>query len=392
MIELKGKENKDCKIFTDEIEEAAYKTIYRLLDSIAFKDKKIRIMPDVHEGKDIVIGFTSELGNCVNPNHVGVDIGCGVSTVKLESLNNLSLEEINNKILDTIPMGFNYNINPLYKELNYFEIQREISYFICNWNKKFNDNKKSIFINEIYITNLIKKVNISPNTFYNSIGTLGGGNHFIELGIDKNNKYWLTVHTGSRNFGLKVCEYHVNQIKLQKEISSEYLYGDKMFDYCIDMIIAQYYAKLNRDSILSKIMFDLKFTPIQQITSIHNYIDFEHFYIRKGAISALEGQLCIIPFNMRDGLLICEGKGNEDWNYSAPHGAGRILSRSQAKKNINMDDYTESMKDIFSTCVCKETLDESPMAYKDCNLIETLIEPTVEIINKVKPILNIKAK
>ena len=158
------------------------------------------------------------------------------------------------------------------------------------------------------------------------------------------------------------------------------------------MVIAQYYAKLNRDSILSKIMFDLKFTPIQQITSIHNYIDFEHFYIRKGAISALEGQLCIIPFNMRDGLLICEGKGNEDWNYSAPHGAGRILSRSQAKKNINMDDYTESMKDIFSTCVCKETLDESPMAYKDCNLIETLIEPTVEIINKVKPILNIKAK
>lgn len=392
MLELKGKENKDCKIFIDNVEETAIKTIYNLLDSPAFKDKRIRIMPDVHEGNDIVIGFTAELGDCINPNHVGVDIGCGVSTVKLESLNSLSLEEINSKILNLIPMGFNYNTNPLYKELNYSEIQREITEFIYHWNQKFNDNKKSMLIDEKYITNLIKKVDISPSTFYNSIGTLGGGNHFIELGIDEEKNYWLTVHTGSRNFGLKVCEYHVNQAKLQTETSSEYLYGDKMFNYCIDMVIAQYYAKLNRDSILSKIIFELKFTPIQQITSIHNYIDFFYFYIRKGAISALKNQYCVIPFNMRDGLLICKGKGNEDWNCSAPHGAGRILSRSQAKKNISMEDYNESMKDVYSTCVCKETLDESPMAYKDCKLIEKLIEPTVEIINKIKPILNIKAK
>ena len=391
-MELKGKENKDCKIFIEEIEPAAIKTIYNLLDSPAFKDKSIRIMPDVHEGKGIVIGFTSELGDCVNPNHVGVDIGCGLLTEKIEGLNGLSLEEINEEILRVIPMGFNYNQNPIYKELDYSMIESHVAIFIRNWNKRYNDNKERIVINEKYITNLIKKVDISSNTFYNSIGTLGGGNHFIELGLDEEGYYWLTIHTGSRNFGLKVCEYHCNQAKKQIGMPNKYLYGDYMFEYCVDMVIAQYYAKLNRETILLQILRNLRFTPIQQINSIHNYIDFDHFFIRKGAISALKGELCVIPFNMRDGLLICEGKGNADWNYSAPHGAGRISSRSQAKKNISMEDYNESMKDVYSTCICKETLDESPMAYKDSKLIEVLIEPTVGVLHKVKPVINIKAK
>ena len=220
---------------------------------------------------------------------------------------------------------------------------------------------------------------------YRSLGTLGGGNHFIEMGASKNNDYYLTIHSGSRNFGTRICNYHVDKNKSKIEVSAGffenfeniendsekyYLENEDMFDYCIDMVVAQYYAKINRDTILKIISNKLNITIENTFQSVHNFIDFEDFIIRKGAIRSYKNEKMIIPFNMRDGILICEGKSNEDWNCSAPHGAGRILSRTQAKSEININDFIDSMKGIYSSSICEHTLDEAPQAYKDSKTIE----------------------
>ena len=252
-------------------------------------------------------------------------------------------------------------------------------------------------------------------------------NHYIELGESEDGKVYLSIHSGSRNFGLKVCKYHNSIASKQtnenlaefnkareyiiatsdkKDINSKlkelkssmdmgmdkvYLRGEAMFNYCIDMIIAQYYAELNRRTMLASILKVCNLQSYESFDTIHNYVDFDHFIIRKGAISAQEGEKCAIPLNMRDGVLLCIGKGNDDWNCSAPHGAGRILSRSEAKRTLDIADFDKSMEGIVSTSVNQFTLDESPMAYKDANMIMSAITPTVEIIEIVKPILNIKS-
>ncbi|QTM09146.1 RNA-splicing ligase RtcB [Brachyspira hyodysenteriae] len=389
MIELKGKYNKDCKIFTDNIDEESYSVLYKILNEKASEDVRIRIMPDTHLGKGIVVGFTMPLTDRVNPFHIGVDIGCGMLTSKLsDEIKYIPLEKIDKTIKQNIPMGqstHKKNFNTLF---NFKELNELIRNFILNYNKNFNTKFEVFEIDNEYIEKLCQRVEIDLEKFHNSIGTLGGGNHFIEIGKSSNNDYYITIHSGSRNFCNQVCRYHA---KIAKNSEDCYLHDKEMFDYLIDMVIAQYYAKINRDTIL-KIIKDLLNIEIENsFSSVHNFIDFEDFIIRKGAIRSYENEKMIIPFNMRDGILICEGKSNEDWNCSAPHGAGRVLSRAQAKNQLNMSEFIDSMKGIYSSSICKNTLDESPMAYKNPNEIEKLIEPTVNIIDKIKPVLNIKS-
>ena len=389
MIDLKGKYNKDCKIFTDNIDEESYSVLYKILNEKASEDVKIRIMPDTHLGKGIVVGFTMPLTDRVNPFHIGVDIGCGMLTSKLsDEIKDIPLEKIDKTIKQNIPMGQSTHKKSFNTLFNFKELNELIRNFIINYNKKFNTKFEVFEIDNVYIENLCKRVEIDLEKFHNSVGTLGGGNHFIEIGKSSNNDYYITIHSGSRNFGNQVCRYHA---KIAKNSEDCYLQDKEMFDYLIDMVIAQYYAKINRETIL-KIIKDLLNIEIEDtFSSVHNFIDFEDFIIRKGAIRSYEGEKMIIPFNMRDGILICEGKSNEDWNFSAPHGAGRVLSRMQAKKQIDMKDFIDSMKGIYSSSVCKNTLDESPMAYKNTKDIEKLIEPTVKVVDRLKPILNIKA-
>lgn len=427
MIELKGKYNRDCKIFVDDLESEAYSIIYSILNERASENVPIRIMPDTHVGKDIVIGFTMPLTKSVNPNHIGVDIGCGMLSCKItKGFDTLNLKEVDEKIRKNIPMGFNVH-NKNKTVLDYAALNTSIDMFIKKYNKKFATDFKSLSVDEDYINKLCKKIEINIRTFENSIGTLGGGNHFIEIGKDSNSDIWITIHSGSRNFGNMVCKYYANKAKtadsksnnyakeleeikisvsnkneLPKVIeelknkhdlglNKKYISGKLMFDYCFDMVIAQFYADYNRLTMLSIIKDVLKIKTKETIMSIHNYIDFDDFFIRKGAIRSYKGEKMIIPFNMRDGILICEGKSNEDWNFSAPHGAGRVLSRSKAYESLDLEDFKNSMEGIYSTSVCRSTLDEAPAAYKDALFIENAIKPTVDIIDRIKPILNIKA-
>lgn len=362
MLEIKGEYGKDCKIFIDEVEPSAMSTIYNILNHPVSEGKKVRIMPDVHDGVDIVIGFTMPLGDMVNPNHIGVDIGCGVLTAELPELK-YSLQEIDERIRKAIPMGFSHR-----------------------------EKSKIIFDLPNGLEDTCKKLDLDYGGVLKQIGTLGGGNHYIEIG-ESNGKYFISIHTGSRNFGLQVCKYHAKQAQNHQKGYS-YLKGVEMVEYFADMKIAQQFARINRQTILNDILECLNIkidVKKASFDTIHNYIDFGRGIIRKGAISAEKGEVLAIPMNMRDGVLICVGKGNEDWNFSAPHGAGRILSRGAAKRTVKLDDFTETMNGIYSSSINKDTLDESPFVYKDMNTIIDCIKDTVEIIDVVKPILNIKA-
>ena len=429
MIELIGKYNKDCKIFIDEIEKSALALIQNILDNKVSNNVPVRIMPDTHAGVGIVIGFTMPITNTINPEYIGVDIGCGVLCAKVDNLK-YSLSHIDKVIRDVIPCGENIhdkNVPYYIKKSLIDSINRNIDLFIKKYNNRYNCNYKIKEINEEYIESLCNKIGIKIDVFWNSLGSLGGGNHFIEIDESKDGHY-IMIHTGSRNFGFKICKYHTNIAKKQNPLDNDsyvqeldyirnntadktliplkikelkekfsqnidkcFLSGDNLFNYLIDMVIAQTYAYWNRQYILSIISNSLNFKIINQIESIHNYIDFNDWIVRKGAISAQKDKMCIIPLNMRDGVILCKGKGNPDWNYSAPHGAGRLMSRSEAKKKLSVDEFTESMNGIYSTSICYDTIDESPMAYKDASTILNLIQPTVEIIDILKPILNIKS-
>lgn len=397
--------SKNLKIFTNNIEEEAIKQIDELLDQEPFRDCKVRIMPDVHAGKGCVIGFTADLGDKVIPNIVGVDIGCGMLCVELGKVD-LDLVKIDESINRYIPAGRNI------KALN-----------ITNFDK----------INELHCLRELKET----KKFNRAIGTLGGGNHFIEIDRDdKGNKY-LVIHTGSRNLGKQVADYYQNlaiqlcsgkeemfnkkeqiikEYKKQgrkseiqnalKELEKEYknnkpnlpnelcyLEGKYREMYLHDMKICQEYASLNRKMIAQAIL--LKYFDkydFEDFETIHNYISFEDNIVRKGAISAKEGEKVLIPINMRDGSIIAIGKGNDDWNCSAPHGAGRIMSRNKAKETFKLDEFKESMKDIYSTSITEETIDEAPFVYKPMQEIIDNIKDTVDIVKIIKPIYNFKAK
>jgi tRNA-splicing ligase RtcB (3'-phosphate/5'-hydroxy nucleic acid ligase) len=429
MIELKGKYT-DAKIFIDSVEEGVYAQIYDVINSQTSKDLRVRIMPDVHVGSSICIGFSMEMGEYLNPNHVGCDVGCGLLGAKFDRNNRLDLEKTESKIREVMPTGFNIHKSPIINKIDFSEIQKTADLFVDKYNEKFNKEYSSPIFDEKWLKNMLKRIKMDESKFWNSLGTMGGNNHFCELGRDENSDYWITVHTGSRNLGVKVFDYWNNVAKgnikvLPKEynnelryiidntipksdipkkmkelkekysvgIHKEYLSGDNMFGYLMDMIFTQRYAVLNRELILESIRKILKIKKYDQIISTtHNYVDMRDMIIRKGAVSSYKDELFLLPFNMRDGILILNGKSNTDWNYSSPHGAGRLFSRSKAKEMVDYDEYKKSMKGIVTTSVNKSTIDESPQSYKNSKLIETLIGDTADVVNRIKPILNIKDK
>ena len=410
MFELSGKYN-TCKIFTDNCDNETISQLTDLLNQESVKGSKIRIMPDTHAGKGCVIGTTMTLQDKVIPNLVGVDIGCGMLAIKLKE-KEIDLKLLDEVINEYIPAGFEIHESPV--------------------SRSFADK-------------IIAPVDVDKA--FKSLSSLGGGNHFLEIDRDSRGNLWLVVHTGSRHLGIEVCEYYQNRAyeKLQesakggslkqlinstiselktahreKEISKQiekikadyerenntkvprelaYLTGQDFDDYIHDMQLTQQHAAINRKCIADTIITKMDLHSVSKdccydedyFDTIHNYIDCDNMILRKGSVSTELGERLIIPMNMRDGSLICIGKGNPDWNYSAPHGAGRIMSRSQAKDRVNLDDFEESMKGIYSTSVCESTIDESPFVYKPMQEIIDNIKDTVEIIDIIKPIYNFKA-
>lgn len=388
MFTIKAKYNTALVMLDDEtmLDGETTSQIYSFLNHPAFAGTHIAIMPDCHSGKGAVVGFTMKLNNYLIPNVVGVDVGCGVLAIELDGVNKIDYEAFD-KAVNRIPSGFS-----------------KYPFDTNGSNKPYGRN-----LNVCDTINGLETVANAVGTKYSDVvcalGTLGGGNHFIEVDYDElNDKYWLVIHTGSRNFGLKFANFMQNEAKkLMKKMFTgdayrglEFLTSGNGYDsYITGMEIAQKYASMNRFTIAKTLVedyFKLKMKKLRVIESIHNYIDTEKGFVRKGAISAQENEDVIIPLNMRDGTIIGAGKGNKAWNYSAPHGAGRILSRKKAKESLSMDEYKTSMNGIYSSCVVNSTIDEAPMAYKDKDLIINAIKDTVEIKNIIKPVYNFKAK
>lgn len=357
----------DVKIFAKLIEEQAERQVYLLAEQKTFSDQKIRIMPDVHAGKSSVIGFTSTMGDYIIPNVVGVDIGCGMRTIELGQ-REIDLQKLDDMIKKYIPSSTN-----IHKQV--------VSPF-----ERLNDIK------------CLDKLKNSER-FEKSVGTLGGGNHFIEIDVDDENNKYLIIHSGSRNLGNQVAEYYqkmANKLMNPEENVPRdlaYLSGENKADYLHDMEISSEYAVANRQA-MAEIIFDkMGIEPnLPSFETIHNYIDLKSNIIRKGAINADAGKKVLIPLNMRDGCIIAVGKGNADWNNSAPHGAGRVMSRTKAKAELSMDEYRKSMEGVFTTSVNLGTLDEMPDAYKDASDIIDVMGDTVDIVARIKPIYNFKAK
>ena len=395
MLELKGKYCKDCKIFTDNIEQEALSMVYHFLDNPMFEGSKIRIMPDVHAGKDIVVGFTVPFTDHVNPDHVGGDIGCSVSTAITDMpINSADYPMIEKTIRENVRFGMSIQQKPVYPVADlYKHLQLRLQQARQQWPEMVG----AMDISERGITAMLKRVDQKEHMFYNSIGTVGGGNHFVEVGVTPEGNYAFTVHCGSRNLGQKVWKYWKNEAMKQEGMTNGFLVEDAMKGYITDMVVAQAYAEFNHQ-IIDRLVLEAickgsgqKAHIVEQIYTTHNYIDFSMKMLRKGAVAAPAGRKLVIPFNMRDGLIIAHGKGNEDWNQSAPHGAGRLLSRSDAKELIGLKEFKESMKGIYSTSVGTGTIDESPMAYKDPKEILRLIEDTVEVEYFIRPVINLKA-
>ena len=395
MIQIKGKYCKDCKIFIDNIEQEALSMVYHFLDHPMFEGSKIRIMPDVHAGKDIVVGFTVPFTDHVNPDHVGGDIGCSVSTGITDlKVNEADYAAIERSIREHVKFGMTiheksvYDVKQLYKHL-----QTRLTEARQQWPEMVSN----MDVTDEGITAFLKRIDMSEHMFYHSIGTVGGGNHFVEVGVTPAGNYAFTAHCGSRNLGQKVWKYWKQVSVNQAGVTNGSLMGDAMKGYITDMVVAQAYAEFNHQ-VIDRLVLDAIVSCsgqnadiVERIYTTHNYIDFSMKMLRKGAVAAPKGRKLVIPFNMRDGLIICHGKGNEDWNQSAPHGAGRLLSRSDAKELIDLEEYRESMKGIYSTSVGTGTIDESPMAYKDPKEILQLIADTVEVDYFIRPVINMKA-
>ena len=390
---------KNVKIFAKTIEAEAMKQIENLATSEAYRDCKIRIMPDCHAGKGCTIGTVIQTAGKVVPNTVGVDIGCGMLVWDL-GFANIDMAILDRIINDNIPSGFNVHEKPFSSEMVAL-MHHEIQEFLPSWEQYFDLD---------YVLR--------------SLGTLGGGNHFIEVDVDDEGCKYLVVHSGSRNLGVKICKHFqqlasrqcdnseergriISELKAQgrqseindalrqlKPVSKDMVYisGPTLGNYYDAMRMCQHYADLNRFLMAQTIIKSLELKSTGSVfTTVHNYID-TFGIIRKGAVSAKRGEPLIIPLNMHDGSLLCTGKGNDDWLQSAPHGAGRLMSRSAAKKQLSMKEYRQQMHDIYSTSVCESTIDESPMAYKPAEEIESLIGDTVDVVRRIKPIYNFKAK
>jgi RNA-splicing ligase RtcB len=361
----------------------------------------IRIMPDCHSSSYCCVGMTSKIEDKVIPQIVGGDIGCGISCLNLNTVvKEKHYAKIDTIIKSLIPMGEKNHRIPITTDDMMNTIYTKCNVKLEKLKQRFPEYPFSQFqYNDNYYKRLIEraKSNVSSSNYLKSMGTLGGGNHYIEFNQEENGNCYLTVHCGSRHMGQAICNYHQDKIKSKKEYhKSEFLqnYLDEtdMVDYLIDMVFAQEFASKNRSVIIERICTELNyaFNESRIIESIHNYIGFDRFILRKGAIAANKNELCIISLNMRDGILLCKGKGNSNWNYSSAHGCGRLMSRKDARMTFTMKEYKENMKDVYSSCVCKETLDEIPTAYKDVEFIKELIGDSVEIVKQLRPIINIK--
>lgn len=345
MIKIEGTYN-TAIVYADTIEAGAEGQIQKLVSQEFTKGSRIRIMPDVHAGKGCTIGTTMTITDKIVPNLVGVDIGCGMETVELK-VKRINLPELDSFIHKNIPCGF--------------EIRSAAHKYIANTR-----------LEELYC-----KEAVSMPRAECSLGTLGGGNHFIEVDKAEDGTLYLVVHSGSRNAGLQVAKYY------EGELLEQYLH---------DMQIMQEFADWNRRAITDTILKGCKLKEQGRFTTIHNYIDIENRILRKGAVSAQAEELLLIPINMRDGSLICRGKGNAEWNCSAPHGAGRLMSRSDAKNSFTVHAYRKEMEGIYSSTVSAETLDECPMAYKSKEAILEQITPTAEVVREIQPVYNFKAE
>lgn len=398
MIELSGKYS-SAKVFTDVIEPDAISQIITLCSQELSKDSKIRIMPDVHAGTGCTIGTTMTITDKAVPNMVGVDIGCGMETVKIKE-KHIELQKLDKLIYEKIPSGFGIRNTP------------------------------HRYAEKIPLENLYCIEHIDLEKAEKSIGTLGGGNHFIEADKASDGSIYIVVHSGSRHLGVEVAKYYQNEAykrlnktsksdidelvarlksegktkNIQQEIKKlvntkttnipkhlAYAEGELFEQYIHDMKIVQEFALVNRQAMITEIIKGMKLHITEQFSTIHNYIDTDNMILRKGAVSAQSGEKLIIPINMRDGSLICTGKGNPDWNFSAPHGAGRLMSRSQAKQSFTVSEYKKQMKGIYSTSINSSTLDECPMAYKNIDDILENISDTVTVDDIIKPIYNFKA-
>lgn len=398
MIELQGKFN-SAKVFTDVVDQSAISQVMDLLNQEFTAGSRIRMMPDIHAGAGCTIGTTMTIKDKIVPNLVGVDIGCGMETTRI-SETDMDMGKLDTVIRERIPSGF--------------EIRKEAHRY-CG---------------EIDLSELRCAKSVDILRAEKSIGTLGGGNHFIEVDKDDEGRLYIVVHSGSRHLGLQVANYYqetgwkildrkddgsiqrlIADLKAagrQKEIQKElaefkkshcttipkalaYVEGSLFEDYIHDMKIVQRFAVLNRQAMTDEIITGMELHVEEQFTTIHNYIDTEAMILRKGAVSAKAGEKLLVPINMRGGSLLCIGKGNEDWNYSAPHGAGRIMSRAQAKQSFTVEEFQRQMDSIYTTSVGASTLDECPMAYKGMEDIVNNIDPTADIVSVIKPVYNFKA-
>ncbi len=398
MIEIKGKYN-EAKIFTDVVDSASIAQVQELCNQEFTTGSRIRLMPDIHAGAGCTIGTTMTIRDKVVPNLVGVDIGCGMETARIRE-SRIELQKLDKLIYQKIPSGFAIR------------------------------EKAHKYLNEMDLSELYCANHIDIPRAEKSIGTLGGGNHFIEVDQDNEGNLYVVVHSGSRHLGVEVAKYYqeegykvlnhtddasleqlVAQMKAEgreKEIQKEikrvknlkqtniprplaYVSGALFEQYIHDMKIVQHFAMRNRQAMMDEIVKGMKLHVEEQFTTIHNYIDTEQMILRKGAVSAKAGEQILIPINMRDGSLICIGKGNEDWNHSAPHGAGRLMSRGEAKQSFTVSEFRKQMSEVYTTSVNKATLDECPMAYKNMQDIVDNIGPTAEVVKIIRPIYNFKA-
>ena len=398
MVKIEGLYN-TALCYTPELEDVARTQIQSVCDQKEFADCKIRIMPDVHAGKGCTIGTTMTIQDKIVPGMVGVDIGCGMETVELAE-RDIDFDRLDALIRKEIPYG------------------REVR------------DSAHVLNHEIDLAQLRCADRVNLNRAMRSIGTLGGGNHFIEVDRSEDGRLFLVVHSGSRHLGTEIAGFYqdegrralwggaqyqvtmiIEQLKregrfkeIQKTIKAlkkehelsipkdlAYVEGKLFDDYIHDMKLTQRFAVLNRKAMVDVILTGLRLTPVDVFTTIHNYIDTDAMILRKGAVSARMGEKLLIPINMRDGSLICIGKGNTEWNCSAPHGAGRLMSRRTAFNDLSMEEFQKEMEGVYTTCVLPETLDESPMAYKSMDEIVSQIEPTAEIVQRIRPVYNFKA-
>ena len=398
MIEIRGKYN-EAKIFADVVDSASIAQVQELCNQEFTAGSRIRLMPDIHAGAGCTIGTTMTIADMVVPNLVGVDIGCGMETVRIRE-GRLELQKLDKLIQEKIPSGFAIR------------------------------DSAHPYLSQIDLTELCCARHVDLLRAERSIGTLGGGNHFIEVDRDDDGNLYLVVHSGSRHLGVEVASHYqqagykalnraddasvealIARMKAEgreKEIPKEikrlknarqtripkalaYVSGDLFAQYIHDMRIVQRFAMLNRQAMVDVIVKGMKLHVEEQFSTIHNYIDTDARILRKGAVSAKAGERLLIPINMRDGSLLCVGKGNADWNFSAPHGAGRLMSRADARQSFTVSAFKKQMAGVYTTSVSKATLDECPMAYKGMQDILDNIGPTADVVKIIRPIYNFKA-